>query len=193
MACRRLSAWRWRWRCCGQSRRRVSAEPHAIGLGLLNSLRALAARETVLVAIDDVQWLDRPSADALAFVVRRLERESVGFLLARRPGRRPALERVLERTEFERLEIGPLRLGATRQLLSERLGLSLSRYLLRRIVESTLGNPLFVAGVWAHTRRAGVARDRRVRSRCRTASRRCWARAWRACRTACAGCCSPCR
>ena len=116
----------------------VSAEPHAIGLGLLNSLRALAARETVLVAIDDVQWLDRPSADALAFVVRRLERESVGFLLARRPGRRPALERVLERTEFERLEIGPLRLGATRQLLSERLGLSLPRYLLRRIVESTL-------------------------------------------------------
>ncbi len=122
----------------------VSAEPHAIGLGLLNSLRALAARETVLVAIDDVQWLDRPSADALAFAVRRLDRESVGFLLARRPGRRPALERVLERTEFERLEIGPLRLGATRQLLSERLGLSLSRHLLRRIVESTLGNPLFV-------------------------------------------------
>jgi DNA-binding CsgD family transcriptional regulator len=122
----------------------VAAEPHAIGLGLLNSLRALAARETVLIAIDDVQWLDRPSADALAFAVRRLEREPVGFLLARRPGRRPALERVLERTEFERLEIGPLRLGATRQLLSERLGLSLSRYLLRRIVESTLGNPLFV-------------------------------------------------
>jgi DNA-binding NarL/FixJ family response regulator/tetratricopeptide (TPR) repeat protein len=122
----------------------VSAEPHAIGLGLLNGLRALAARETVLVAIDDVQWLDRPSADALAFAVRRLERESVGFLVARRPGRRPALERVLERTEFERMEIGPLRLGATRQLLSERLGLSLSRYLLRRIVESTLGNPLFV-------------------------------------------------
>jgi DNA-binding CsgD family transcriptional regulator len=122
----------------------VSAEPHAIGLGLLNSLRALAARETVLVAIDDVQWLDGPSADALAFAVRRLERESVRFLLARRLGRRPALERVLERTEFDRWEVGPLRLGATRQLLSERLGLSLSRYLLRRIVESTLGNPLFI-------------------------------------------------
>ena len=121
-----------------------SAEPHAIGLGLLNSLRALAARETVLVAVDDIQWLDRPSADALAFAVRRLEREPVGFLLARRPGRRPELERVLERTEFERMEIGPLRLGATRQLLSERLELSLSRHLLRRIVESTLGNPLFI-------------------------------------------------
>ena len=81
---------------------------------MLNSLRALAAGETVLVAIDDVQWLDRPSSDALAFAAApRLERESVGFLLARRPGRRPGLERVLERTEFERLGIRPLRLGAS--------------------------------------------------------------------------------
>jgi len=120
------------------------AEPHAIALGFLNGLRALAAIQPVLIAIDDVQWLDPPSGDVLAFVARRLEGEPVGFLLATRPGRLPVLRRVLERTEFERLEIGPLRLGATRQVLSERLGLSLSRHLLRRIVESTLGNPLFV-------------------------------------------------
>jgi hypothetical protein len=41
------------------------------------------------------------------------------------------------------VRVGPLSLGATRRLLSERFGLSLSRNLLRRIVESTLGNPLF--------------------------------------------------
>ena len=48
-------------------------EPHAIALGFLNALRALARGGPLLVAIDDVQWLDPPSADALAFAARRLE------------------------------------------------------------------------------------------------------------------------
>ena len=95
------------------------------------------------MAIDDVQWLDPPSADALAFAVRRLKAEPLVFLLARRPGRPSVLERALEDRGLERVTVGPLSLGATRRLLSERLGLSLSRQLLRRIVESTLGNPLF--------------------------------------------------
>jgi len=122
-------------------------EPHAIALGLLNVLRALAAHEPLLVAIDDIQWLDPPSADALAFAARRLEGEPIGFLLAKRPGRSSALERELERGPLARLEVGPLSLGAIRRLLVERLGLSLSRQLLRRIFESTLGNPLFAIEV----------------------------------------------
>jgi hypothetical protein len=44
---------------------------------------------------------------------------------------------------LERVRVGPLSFGATRRLLSERLGVRLSRQLLRRIVDSTLGNPLF--------------------------------------------------
>ena len=52
-------------------------EPHAIALGFLNGLRALAVREPLLIAIDDVQWLDPPSADALAFVARRLVSRAV--------------------------------------------------------------------------------------------------------------------
>jgi hypothetical protein len=59
-------------------------------------LRALAASGPVVVAIDDVQWLDVPSARVLAFVVRRLEDAPIRFLVAlRRPGfRRQARERV---------------------------------------------------------------------------------------------------
>ena len=76
----------------------------------------------MLVAIDDVQWLDPPSADALDFAVRRLEGETVGFLLAKRPGIETALESALERRALGRLEVGPLSLGATRRMLSERLG-----------------------------------------------------------------------
>ncbi|HEU4534550.1 MAG TPA: ATP-binding protein, partial [Polyangiaceae bacterium] len=49
-------------------------QPHAIGLGLRN---AFAARAPALIAIDDVQWLDAPSAEALAFAARRLHDQSV--------------------------------------------------------------------------------------------------------------------
>lgn len=125
----------------------VAPEPRAIALGMLNALRALAANGPLLVAIDDVQWLDRPSSEVLAFVARRLESERVSFLLAQRPGRGSLLERALERFGVGRLEVGGLTLGATRQLLSERLGLGLSRGTLRRVVDSTLGNPLFALEV----------------------------------------------
>ena len=117
--------------------------PHAIGLGLLNVMRALAAPASVLVAIDDVQWLDRSSAEALAFVARRLGGDRVAFLLARRPGPDSELELAFERAAVKRLTLGPLSLGAIRRLLSDRLGLTLSRQLVRRVVDSTLGNPLF--------------------------------------------------
>ena len=121
----------------------VSAEPHAIAVGFLNALRALAAGAPLLVAVDDVQWLDSPSAEVLDFAARRLEGDEIRFLLARRPGSPSALERSLERRRLERLEVGPLSLGAMRRLLRERLGLSMGRQLLRRIVDATQGNPLF--------------------------------------------------
>jgi DNA-binding CsgD family transcriptional regulator/tetratricopeptide (TPR) repeat protein len=119
-------------------------ESRAIALGLLNALRRLAAERPLLVAVDDVGWLDRPSADALAFAARRLDGDATCFLLTRRPGRRSVVERALE---TERLEIGPLSYGAIRRLLSERLGLVLPRHLLRRLVDTTLGNPLFALEV----------------------------------------------
>src|SRR5262245_21949499 len=61
-------------------------DPRALGLALLGSLRVLAAVGPVLVAVDDQQWADRSSAAALEFALRRLQRESVGLLVSRRPG-----------------------------------------------------------------------------------------------------------
>jgi DNA-binding CsgD family transcriptional regulator len=118
-------------------------EAHVIGLGLLNALRSLAAEESLLLAIDDVQWLDRTSSDALVFAARRLDSEPVAFLLARRPGPPSPLERALEAKSVDGLDIGVLTFGAARRVLSERLGLSLPRNVLRRVFETTLGNPLF--------------------------------------------------
>jgi DNA-binding NarL/FixJ family response regulator len=125
----------------------VAPEPHAISLGLLNGLRALAIGGPVLVAVDDIQWLDPPSADALAFCARRVMDQPVAFLLARRPGSPIAFEQALRLWDLERLDVGPLSFTASRRLLSDRLGLLLPRQFLRRVVQATLGNPLFVLEV----------------------------------------------
>jgi DNA-binding CsgD family transcriptional regulator len=134
----------------------VPPEPHAIALGFLNAARALAAREPLLIAIDDVPWLDAPSVGALAFAARRLHEERAAFLLTRRPGRPGELERALAGGALERLEVGPLSLGATRRLLLERLGLIVPRALLRRIVESTMGSPLFALEFGRALREGGL-------------------------------------
>src|SRR5690349_18267522 len=62
----------------------VPVDPRALGLGLRSILQLLAERHPVLVAVDDVQWLDGSSADALAFALRRLDGSQVRLLLARR-------------------------------------------------------------------------------------------------------------
>ncbi len=119
-------------------------ERHAVALGLLNGLRAMAAREPLLIAIDDIEWFDPLSSEVLSFAVRRLGDAPVGFLLARRPGGASALERALEPGLPSRLPVTPLSLEAIRRLLFARLGLRLSRALLRRVAEATVGNPLLV-------------------------------------------------
>jgi DNA-binding CsgD family transcriptional regulator len=126
---------------------RQPPEPRAIGLGFLNALSTLALSEPVLVAVDDVQWLDPASTEAVAFVARRLYPQPIRFLLAKRAQSSSVLERALGPRGLLGVEVGPLSLGTTRRLLSERLGLSLPRQVLRRIFEATLGNPLFALEV----------------------------------------------
>lgn len=119
------------------------ADRHAIALGYLNAVRSLALASSLLIAIDDVQWLDLPSAAVLEFVERRLSGAPVKLLLTRRTGETSPLDHGLERAGLVRLQVGPLSIGATRQLLFERLGLTVSRGVMRRIADVTLGNPLF--------------------------------------------------
>ena len=57
---------------------------HAVGLAVLAVLRSCLDSGPVLVAIDDVQWLDAGSVEALAFAVRRIITGPLGVLLAAR-------------------------------------------------------------------------------------------------------------
>jgi DNA-binding CsgD family transcriptional regulator len=115
-------------------------EARAIAAGFLGVLRELAVRAQLLIAIDDMQWLDAASAGALRFAQRRLNDLDVAFLVTERTG--AGIVR-LDSEGSERLEVGGISLGATRLLLSDRLDFHPPRALLRRIFESAGGNPLF--------------------------------------------------
>ena len=115
----------------------------AVATALLGVLRDLAANRPLFVAVDDVQWLDLASAQALAFAARRLERDEVRFVLARRAGDSSVLEAAFAPSELARIELTPLTFGALQSLLAERLGLGLPRRVMRQVVEASGGNPFF--------------------------------------------------
>ena len=52
-----------------------------VAAGLLSLLAAAAERSPVLVLVDDLQWIDQPSAQALLFAVRRLRADRVGVIM----------------------------------------------------------------------------------------------------------------
>lgn len=58
----------------------------ALGSALLAALAAAGTQRPLLVVVDDIQWLDRPSADAIAFCARRVRGERVAVLIGRRSG-----------------------------------------------------------------------------------------------------------
>ena len=123
--------------------------PHAraVSLGLLGVVRSLAKASPVVVAVDDVQWLDRPSASALEFVARRVKEEPIGLLVAQRPaagGDVPLdLGRALPEDRFERLPVGPLGVEALDRLLRARLDAQFHRPALLLLQATSGGNPFF--------------------------------------------------
>ncbi len=122
-----------------------AADVRALGVAVRNSLEILAAAGPLVVAVDDVQWLDRTTAATLTFALRRME-GPVLLLLARRvDGNGPAseLERALAAEAVERLAVGPLSVGAIQVLLRDRLCRVFARPTLLRIHETSGGNPFY--------------------------------------------------
>jgi len=118
----------------------------AIAFAVLGALRAIADTP-VLVAVDDLQWLDGPSAFALRFAARRLRDEPIGFLLSIRTGGDRDLAAgaggLLSEERTRHMSVGALSLGALHHLLQTRLPVVLSRPTLQRVHETSGGNPFF--------------------------------------------------
>ncbi|TCC48544.1 helix-turn-helix transcriptional regulator [Kribbella pittospori] len=107
-----------------------------VGLAVLNLLSDAAGKVPVLCLIDDAQWLDRVSAQVLAFVARRLAAESVVLLFAVRHGEEHELSGLPE------LEIRGLNDADARALLDSVLPGPVDPRIRDRIVAETHGNPL---------------------------------------------------
>lgn len=64
----------------------TGADPFAVAAATLSLLAAAAAERPVLVLVDDLQWLDTSSSEALLFAARRLDAEPLAMLFAEREG-----------------------------------------------------------------------------------------------------------
>jgi DNA-binding CsgD family transcriptional regulator len=133
--------------------------PLAVSLGTLALIRALAERAPVIVAVDDLAWLDRPSARVLEYGLRRLAGVRVGFVsTVRADAPDPALPPALSgfSGSVEQLHVGPLDLNAIDGLIRRELGLSLRRPALAWIHAESGGNPFFALEIARAVQRTGV-------------------------------------
>jgi DNA-binding CsgD family transcriptional regulator len=132
----------------------------AIGLAFLDVLRLLAERGPVLVALDDLQWLDSSSALVVPLALRRLRDEPVGLLATLRVSADAAtpfeLERAFSEERLRQLALEPLSVSALHHLLRDRLCLELTRPELARVQEATAGNPFFALELGRELVRTGT-------------------------------------
>jgi len=109
---------------------------YAVMAGVLSLLAAAAEERPLLALVDDCQWLDDSSLEALLFAGRRLGAEGIALLGSYRGGTVPI------GPWLERLEIGPLGPEQARALLAQVQGARLALPVAERLVEGTGGNPL---------------------------------------------------
>ncbi|MGH2806017.1 MAG: AAA family ATPase [Actinomycetota bacterium] len=122
-------------------------------------IKEVALQAPVVIAIDDAQWLDPPSAEALEFVLRRLDTLPVRILVTRRGAEDAVplgLDRAVRAEWFSKMWLDPFSVGELDQLLRGRIGLTLSRPRLIELQRITGGNPFYALEVGrASVRRGG--------------------------------------
>lgn len=123
----------------------------AVRLAVLEVLRRLATHRTVLLLVDDLQWVDPPSAGVLRFAARRLADARVSLLGAERvelaDGVQPAATGLPAHLDLCPPPVAEIRLPPfteydTADLLRDRFGPVLSLSTIARVHEASQGNPL---------------------------------------------------
>jgi ATP/maltotriose-dependent transcriptional regulator MalT len=121
-------------------------DERAVAAAFLAIVEMLAADAPVLLAVDDIQWLDPSSRAVVTFAARRIK-GPVGVLVTERhePGRLTAMTclRVGAKNAISRIHLGPLSFGGLHTLISGKLGRSLPRPTMERIAEVSQGNPFY--------------------------------------------------
>jgi DNA-binding CsgD family transcriptional regulator len=114
-----------------------SGERLLVGAAVLTLLSELAEDGPVLCLVDDVQWFDQSSIDALLFAVRRLHTDPVATILAARDGDRPFPAAGMDSLRLRRLD----RADSARLLASVR---PLPGEIAERVLAESDGNPLAI-------------------------------------------------
>jgi len=112
-------------------------DPFLIALAALNLLACAAEHVPLLLVVDEAQWLDPPTASALAFIARRVDAEPIAMVFALRNG----VAGALDAAELPELHLGGLADEAARELVDASAG-DLTPGLRRRVLEIAAGNPL---------------------------------------------------
>lgn len=127
------------------------SDPFAIGAAMLDALGAVERRGPVVLVLDDLQWADLPSSQALLFCLRRLRVDPVLVLAACRPGGVQPLgagwARLLadgDRANLVALE--GLSVGEVGDLAAA-MGRDVGRATAERLAAHTGGNPLYVTAM----------------------------------------------
>lgn len=105
------------------------------GLAVLNVLSAVSEEAPLLCVVDDAQWLDRESAQVLAFVARRLLADRIGLVFASR-------DPEADFSGFPEMTVRRLHERDARSLLGAVLRVPLDDRVRDRVVAETHGNPL---------------------------------------------------
>ena len=116
-----------------------SADRFTVYIATLSLLSAAAETQPVLVVVDDLQWLDEASQEALMVVARRLDAEGIVMLMAVRD----AGERAAEAEHLPTMELSGLDRGPSAALLGratrER---TVAPHVQEQLLELAAGNPL---------------------------------------------------
>lgn len=114
-----------------------------VGVAVLGVLRALVKSGPLVLAIDDIQWLDGSTRKVLSFALRRLVDEPVRVIATRRT---EGLNSGAEADELglrgQRIAVGPVSIGTLQQIVLTQLGQTFARPTLTRIHQATGGNPM---------------------------------------------------
>jgi DNA-binding NarL/FixJ family response regulator len=117
----------------------------AVSAGFLAIVTRMAAETPVLIAIDDLQWLDSPTSAVLRFAARRLRDVDAGIVASIRVPSAidPSVSRPDLAVDADRVRIGRLPMGSLYHVIHDHLGLSLPRSALANIDTASAGNPFF--------------------------------------------------
>jgi DNA-binding CsgD family transcriptional regulator len=133
----------------------ASHERFLVFAACLSLLSELAERRPVLCLVDDAQWLDAASADAVRFVARRLDAEGIVILFGVREG----LEGSFDAPDLPWLRLSGLDPDAAGTLLAQGAGVDASHHVRDLILEQTGGNALALLEVPSVLTRSQLAGD----------------------------------